>query len=166
MAKSDWHYFALRDLTVLMLLFAGALGAAVAAMWIPVVLRTASVASNAGQESVFIVLFVLPVCFMMLWTFGWWAAAARRAFRMRRLMRNGVSVMATVEQMKEFHHVGGFVSVALWLQYELDGQTHNIKKETSWRAVVAPARDHGRIELAVDPHSPKYVALVVDGRLG
>jgi hypothetical protein len=166
MAKPDWHYFWLRDLTVLMFIFAGALGAVVAAMWIPMVLSTAAVASGAGQESAFLVLFVLPVCFLVLWAVAWWAAAARRALRMRRLMRTGVSVQATVEKMKVFRHMGGFVSVALWLQYELDGQTYNIKKETSWRGVAAAARDLGRIELAVDPLVPKYAAFVVNGRLG
>ena len=165
MAKSEWRYSWWRDLTVLMFVFAGSLGAVVAAMLIPVAWNAGPVAIRTGHEMAFFLLYVLPMCFLVLWALGWWTAAAWRARRMRRLMRDGVSVQAVVEQMKEFRRPG-FVSVALWLQYELDGQTYNIKKETSWHAVVAPARDVGRIELAVDPFAPKYVALIVDGWLG
>lgn len=166
MAKPDWHYEWRRDLTVWMLILPGALGAVVAAIWIPVVWNTAAVAIQVGQEIVFALLFVLPVCFMLLWTFAWWAAAARRVFRIRRLIQTGVPVQANVEKLELSRHDGSITAVTLWLEYELDGVRFNIKKKTSWRKVIPPARDLQRIELAVDPESPKYVAFVVDDRLG
>jgi hypothetical protein len=165
MAKSDWVYFWQRDLTIWMLVFAGAVGAATAAILIPVGWRAAAAAINTGHEEVFVALFVLPVCFLSLWAFAWWAGAARRALRMRRLLRTGVSVQATVERVEVIRSHEGFLGVALWLQYEFDGQTYHIKKKTAVRRVAAQAREFGRIELAVDPRSPKYVALVVAGRL-
>jgi hypothetical protein len=166
MAKPDWHYYWHRDLTVWMLFFAGTLGAIVAAMWMPVVLRTASTASAAGQELPFLLLFVLPACCMVLWAIAWWLATARRVLRMGRLVRTGVPIQASVEQMQVYRHEGSITGVALWLQYELDGVTYKIKKKTSWRRVIPPARDLKRIELAVDPESPKSAAFVIDGRLG
>lgn len=167
MAKTEWNYIWQRDLTFWMLVLPAALGAIVAAMWIPVVWKTAEVASGAGQEVMFLLLFVLPVCFMLLWALAWSVIAARRISRMRRLLRTGESVQAIVEKLEVYRsYHGGITGISLWLQYALDGQTFNIKKSTSWRKVIAPARDLKRIELAIDPESPKSVAFVVDGRLG
>lgn len=167
MAKTDWHYSWLRDLTALMYFFVGALTFVVAAMWIPLVWNMAATAFEVGQELVFVGLCVLPVCFMLVWTLAWWFVAVRRALRMRELVRSGVSVLANVEKMKVHrYYEGGITGVDLWLQYELDGKRFNIKKKTAWRRVIPSARDLGRVELAVDPNSPESVAFVVDGRLG
>jgi hypothetical protein len=165
--QPNWVYSWPRDLTVWMLLLVGALAAAVVAILMPAGMRAAGPAFRTGNELIFFAIFVAPMFILAMWALGWWAAAARRVLRLRRLTRMGISTLATVEKFEVLRHPrGGFMGLVLWLQYTVEGQSYSIKKKTMLRGLAARARDLGNIELAVDPQSPKYVAFVVNNRLG
>jgi hypothetical protein len=167
LSQTKWTYSASRDRTMWLLIAAGAAGAVPAVILLPASWYVAGAASRSGVGgALWPVLLFVPTAGLTLWAIVWWALAARRVRRMRRLTHSGVPVEATVEKIKLLRGKNqAMIGAVFWLQYALDGRTYLAKKRTTLAGVAGKARESKRLELAVDPRAPSISALGVEGKL-